>query len=273
MSTTQIGLNGENWDADSGTFILKFAHAQRFNQTQMALAKASLYNSFGNISQELGNNYFSIFWPDGETHTEYQFIIPTGFYSQEAFYEWLQSEMKARYLFVVRNNANFYPIFMGENNSYKRLLVFYPINDVAVKDENATWTLPPNGYISSPYIVWPLALGRLFGHVQTQMGDGGGLSLNVSTVVAENSINSIILTCNAINNSALSYPKNILACIPVGGVEFGHTISKISPKLEWMDIQEGYYNELVITIYDQSLKKIAIQDTNLLLMLSFKQKP
>ena len=273
IATSQLLINSESYDESTGTFILKFGQQQRFQKTQIALPKISIYHSFANISEKLGNNYLSLFFPDGTGHTEFKLTIADGHYTQATFYTWLKEKMDERYLYVLQNDVKFYPIFMAENNSYKRLLVFYNVSSTAVQDNLATWALPISGSVLSPYIVWPESLGALFGHKGTQQGSGIGNELVKSTLVAENSINSIILSCNLLNNSQISSPSNILASFAVGATSFGSIINAVSPKLGFMDVTEGFYNELIISFQDQNLNKIKLLDTNVLILLSFKQKP
>ncbi len=268
--TSQLILNSENYDTATGEFILKFGQQQTFNDMQMALASLSIFNSFGNVSAELGNNTLTIYFPDGATHKAYPITIADGFYTMKTFNTWLLEKMEERYLYTLENDTKIYPIFFGENNSYQHIAYFNTVRANATIDPLADWSLPT--VTSAPYIVWPLGLAKLFGFEETQVGLSSASVYLKSTTVSENSINSIVVTCNLVNSS-LSYPRHMISSFPIGGTGFGDIFNLSVSKLNWHDIQQnGAYNELVVSFHDQNLKKIKILDTNVLILLSFRKK-
>jgi hypothetical protein len=273
MTSSQVILNAANYDSSTGSFILRFAQQQRFHDQQVALPMLSIFNSFGNVSSELGNNSLTIYWPDGASHTAFPITIADGHYTAKTFFTWLQEKMDERYLYTLQSDltTKTYSILIGENNSYQKIAFFREIAQNANQHVSATWALP-TGAAASPYIVWPASLAILFGMEATTIGTGGVTNNVKSTTVGANSINSIIVTCNLIN-SHMSFPSNMLSSFPIGGTEFGNIFNKASPKQDWIDItQNGSFSELVIHLHDQNMKAINILDTNVTILLSFRKK-
>jgi len=268
-ATSQLVINSTHYDVSSGTFRVPFAQQQTFQKTQVSLAKISLFHSFSNISAELGNNQLSIWFPDGAGYKEYPITIADGYYSIDTFSTWLKEKMDERYLYLLQGETKFYPIFFGTNDSYQTISVMYRVPVNTSKHASAEWALPTG--TASPYITWNTVLSGLFGYQNTQLGQGLATELIKSTFVPQNSINSLIVSCNLINNSRLSTPSDILSAFPIAGTDFGGIINVISSKMSWIDVVEsGAYNELVVSFHDQNQKRIKIVDTNVLILLSFK---
>ena len=280
MATSQLVMNGENYEPQSGRFVMDFATPQKFNNTQISVAQISIFNSFSNITQELGNNTMSIFFPDGATHKEYLINIPDGYYTVATFNKWLMKEFDDKYLYTLSSDtlSHRYPFYLVQNHYYQTILFFDKIsarNDT--QPTEATWTMPPANAALTPYIVVPQSLGKLFGYLETRLGNGRGTKQIISStnVPAINQVQSLILSCNLVGSSqGISYPSDLISTLPVAGVKYGSMISKSYAKREWFDIpSNSEFRELSISVRDQNLKPLKIHDTNILILLSFREKP
>jgi hypothetical protein len=62
--TDKVYLTGNNWDASTKSFRIKFQKGRRFNRetNSVALSKLSLYNSFFNISTDYNNTLLQMIW-------------------------------------------------------------------------------------------------------------------------------------------------------------------------------------------------------------------
>jgi hypothetical protein len=273
-ATSQVLLSSENYDSETGTFQLQFGMEQSFSNTQIAAAQIGVFNSFGNVSQELANNTLTIYWPDGASHLAFTITIADGYYTTKTFFAWLKEKMDERYLYTLADDlvTKTYPIFMGTNNSYQNIAYFFTVATDANIHASATWSLPTG--TASPYIVWPASLGKIFGFSATTVGAGAGTDYVTSDIVPEqNSVNSVIVSCNLVSNNKISYPHDMLSSFPVASTGFGSIINRSYAKLDWMDIPaNSAYRELIITFRDQNLKKLDIKDTNILILLSFRSK-
>ena len=278
MATSQLVMNGENYESSTGRFVLNFASPQKFNNTQISVAQVSMFHSFSNITQELGNNTMSIFFPDGNTHKEYFINIPDGYYTVETFDTWLKKEFDEKYLYTMSSDSttHLYPFHLLQNSYYQTILIF---DKISAKNDTqpmlATWTMPPSNAPLTPYIVVPQSLGKLFGYLETTLGNGLGDKQVIAstTVPAINQVQSLIFSCNLVGSSqGISYPSDLITTLPVAGVGYGSMISKSYARREWFDIpSNSEFRELSIQVRDQNLKPLKIHDTNIIILLSFRE--
>jgi len=278
MTTSQLVINGENYEKQTGRFVMNFATPQTFKNTQISVAQVSIFNSFSNISEELGNNTMSIFFPNGTTHKEYSIVIPDGFYTVSSFNDWLKTEFDAKYLYTIGNEDNRkYPFYMLQNSHYQTILIFEKVFEGnGTQPSGATWVMPNSNAPLTPYIVVPQSLGKLFGYLETTLGNGQGIKQDISstTVPAIHQVQSLIFSSNLVGSlKGISNPSDLITTLPVAGTDFGGIISKSYVKREWFDIpSSAEFRELSIQIRDQNFKALKIHDTNVLILLSFRTK-
>ena len=273
---SHLVLSTENYQEETGTIKVDFPYNQDFKNNQVAVANISLYNSFGNVSSLLGNNKFSIYFPDNLGHTKFTFTIPDGFYSMSNFYGFIKEKCDENGLYVNgANNTKIYQLVLAENSAYQSIIFFknLPVNASQNMPDNATWSLP-NDLNRKPYIDFhTTSLSNIFGFSQTIIGDGiTSIHENDRTPTPRN-INSLILTSNLLSDKrGFSQKSDILTAVPIG-VDFGSVVTKVFPKLEWTDIAENQYGFLELKFYDQNLNRVKLLDSNFLIVLAFREKP
>lgn len=273
---SHLVLSTENYQEETGTIKVDFPYNQDFKNNQVAVANISLYNSFGNVSSVLGNNKFSIHFPNNLGHTKYTFTIPDGFYSMSNFYGFIKEKCDENGLYVNgTNNTKIYQLVLAENSAYQSIIFFknLPVNASQNIPDNATWTLP-NDLNRKPFVDFhTTSLSNIFGFSQTIIGDGTtSIHENDRTPTPRN-INSLILTSNLLSDKrGFSQKSDILTAVPIG-VDFGSVVTKVFPKLEWTDIAVNQYGFLELKFYDQNLNRVKLLDSNFLIVLAFREKP
>jgi hypothetical protein len=83
-------------------------------------------------------------------------------------------------------------------------------------------------------------------------------------------VSSLIMTCSLLNNS-YSIPSTLMYSFSPN-VSYGSQIQISPPEMSFVDIQDGSYNDFQIVFFDQNLNRISIQDTNLVILLTVKNK-
>ena len=278
--TTQLVLNSTNYNEDSGRFIVNFPVEQQIQGMQIAANNINIFNSFYNISAAAANNTITISFPSGTTYIDVSVTIPDGFYDVAAFTTYLEKICDENKLYILRSDGvtKKYFFYMGSNRSYQNLFLYYQVQPGVTPPTGATWVTPSTGQELTMYITWTKPLGALYGFTSLQIGDGINTSTSEVTsylsdsVATPHTISSVVLLCNLIQNTGLSYPSSILTSLPVGGAAFGDLLTKTYPKREWNEIQDGQYKSLEITIMDQNLNRLRLFDTNALLVLSLRKK-
>jgi len=144
LNKTNIVNNGKN-----NVLEYDFPSSVQFKDTYIAVKSVSMYYSWYNISQSLGNNTFSYTWYSGSgTETTHVIVIPDGMYEVTNINTFLQSKMieNGHYLIDNTNNKNIFFLELIVNptryavqiNTYQ----FKYLNNAAVV--SAGYVLPSN---------------------------------------------------------------------------------------------------------------------------------
>ena len=123
ITTSQLVINSTNYDKNENYFVVPFGVPPPFFNMQMSVSQINIFNSFSNISTELGNNWITINFPDGTGFKPYTFTIPSGFYNQVTFLAWL----KTQFIHIIVINVNYKKIpnrFISEFIVSSRVLLF-----------------------------------------------------------------------------------------------------------------------------------------------------
>lgn len=277
-----IILNSTNYVSGSNNqFVYNFPSTQKFTtEDQIALAQCAIYNSTFNVSAALANNQITITW-NANTVTTYVATLPDGYYSYADINTFLQFFCIANKLYVTTSTTgvNVYFISLATNSvRYAAQLNFYGL-PTAAQATALGYGIP----VGAPWL-WPLAastpqitFGTIFGSL---IGFASGIypsvvsasTVNlVSTSTPEVSIvQSYMMTCNLIR-SVMSNPVNTFYSIPLT-VGFGSLVIVNPPQLIWNDIDPAYYNQIVITFFDQNFNKITLNDPDLTITLVINKK-
>ena len=121
-----IVLNRSNIESSNGynnQFVYKFPTTVNFKDDFVAVSSVSLYYSWYNISEALGNNRFSYNWADSGTNNyqTYNVVIPDGLYEIADINAFLQSVFIANghYLVNATSQNVYYAEVVVNSSRYK----------------------------------------------------------------------------------------------------------------------------------------------------------
>jgi hypothetical protein len=81
-------------------------------------------------------------------------------------------------------------------------------------------------------------------------------------------VQSLVLRCSLINNR-LSNPTDALYPFSNNGVDFGGLIESVPSQYLYLTVNDGHYEEIVLRLVDQAYNNVQINDTNIVIQLSF----
>jgi len=271
--SSQIVLNATHYDENENAFIYKFPIQQTFSKgDRIALTNVNVFNSFYNVSAELGNQ-IKIKFPSGSTYVETTITIDDGFYDANSFNFYLRKAFIDNKLYTEDiNNMIVYYIDIGTSVSqYKNFINCFSVETNAVPPSGASWTAPSSR--ASPQI----SLGKiapLFGFPSDPNFTTFYGNTNLDNLVVYSSItpqinpfNSIIMRCNLVRNSGLSFPTDFIYSMAIDGA-FGDLISSPQHEPLYNELVNGQHSHIIITLYDNTMKKLKLLDTNVLLVVS-----
>ena len=262
------------------TYTYRFpAGAVEFKNDQVAVSAVNLFYSWYNINQRTyNNNAFTYTWVDGTTHTV---SYPDGgYYTVEELNAYFQSVMFGNKHYLINS-------ITGDILYYLELItnaVFYSIqiNAFAVPTvlptgyaipAGATWTLPLTPKTPQLTILNNNAFGELIGFTSgTYPPTIQTTTYSVlSTITPQISpVSSLIMQCTLLNNK-YSNPSTLLFSF-APNTTFGSLITVQPPELSFVDIQDGQYTDFTITFKDQLLRTVDINDENVVIMLTIRNK-
>ena len=245
-----------------------------FKNDMIALQSVYQYFSIFNITSDYGNNTFSYVWFDG---VEYTITIPDDYYEISDLNAYFQSIMVANTHYTTNSAGQFiyFLEFLVNTSRYAVQINSYPL-DTSIQSTNgyilpsgATWVVPETSTLSQ-FNVNTSGFGEVLGYEigsypDTQVGSTTSSFLS-SKAPQITPYSSILVSCNLVNNRAV-IPSNILSSYTPLGTSIG-SLFKFEPNyLQFADIEDGQYTQLVLELRDQLSRSIIIRDPNMLITL------
>ena len=232
----------------------------------------NVFNSFYNVNAELGNQII-IKFPSGSGYNTVIVTIEEGFYDADSFNLFLRKACIDNKLFSDGSNGKitFYIETGNSETQYASFIKTYSVETNAVPPSSASWTAPTTR--KSPQLSLG-KLGPLFGfpsdpNFETFYGE---TNLATSTTYSSqtpqiNPFNSIIMRCNLVRNSGLSFPTDFIYSMALDSA-FGGLITSPPHEPLYNELVIGQHSEIVITLHDNTMAKLKLLDTNVLLVVS-----
>jgi hypothetical protein len=250
-----------------------------FKNDMIALQSVYQYFSIFNITSDYDNNTFSYVWFDG---VEYTITIPDGYYEISDLNSYFQSIMIANTHYMTNSAGQFiyFLEFVVNTSRYAVQINSYPL-DADIQTTNgyilptgATWSVPTTSTISQ-FKVNTSGFGEVLGYEigsypSTQVGSTT-LSFLSSKAPQITPYSSILVSCNLVNNRAV-IPSNILSSYTPLGTSIGSLFTFEPNYLQFADVEDGQYTQLVLEFRDQLNRSIIIRDPNMLISLYTETK-
>jgi len=273
-----IVINSSNYVANS-TNVFSYTLPQSVkltNQSKIAVASLSVYNSTFNITSARGNNTITLTFPSATPQTK-TYTISDGYYSASDLNYFLQSKMYADNLYATTNSGTnvvyFYEILQNSVQYAIQLNAYYlPTSANATTlgyslPSGATWSYPSAN--ACPQLQFGTAFGSLLGFA-AQTYPSTAASTNQSKVSETtpniSPVDSYILTCSMIN-SKYSIPSNYFFSIPLTG-SLGSLITYSSSSMVWNDVAPNVYSNINVSFYDQLFNRLDLKDKEIVLTIA-----
>ena len=291
MRTLVINYNNLVKDGQNNKFIYKFPNSVQFKESYLALAQATLYYSWFNITSDLLNNSFTYNWINGAgVATTYTVSVPDGLYEITTLNQLLQFQMiqNGHYLVNASSENVYYAEFIVNPARYAVQINTYlfPTALPVGFTNPAAVPFPPQSF--NPIITLPSAINSIFGYVA---GFATNQNLNnafvpptskyvskiangtisyISTTAPNVQPNSSLLFSISNIDNAYSQPTSIIYTL-VPNVGIGEIINEKPSNFIWNKLIPGTYNELRLTILGTDLQPIIINDPAITLVLVIKE--
>jgi hypothetical protein len=263
----------------NSTFEYNFPNSINFKDMELALIQASMYYTWFNISDELGNRTFSYQYVVGTTTNTRTITLDEGLYEISDINKALQFDFINAGLYLVDSN--------GDNVYYAEFLINSVLNSVDINTYAVPTSLPagytqPANWVGYPTTTYNVNVrmasnfNQIVGYAsdfESGLSSGVGTTLTFNSSVAPN-VNpnsSVLVECNLIDNP-YGNPSGIIYAI-VPNVRVGSLINIQPPEYAFNNIKDGVYNNLRVRLLNKTtLTPLTIQDGEITLILGLKKK-
>jgi hypothetical protein len=248
------------------------------------ISSAQIPYSIFNITSAYNNNKFTLAFPTGAaagTYTNFNVVIPDGFYTIEDFNTYMQQYAITNGLYLINasgDNVYYYDFYVNQSSYAIQILLYTVPRSLPVG-----WTQPANwiGYSTftsdrTPHLHIPANFNNYIGFTVGQYPPTLPRTTNYSVLSTQKPpvasiVNSIIVHCSLVNNSVIS-PSDILDAFQIQGATFGSNINYQPSVEKFVRLQPGSYNSMIITLTDQNNNIIYLNDPNILITILFRKK-
>ena len=263
----------------NSTFEYNFPNSINFKDMELALIQASMYYTWFNISDELGNRTFSYQYVVGSTTNTRTITLDEGLYEISDINKALQFDFINAGLYLVDSN--------GDNVYYAEFLINTVLNSVDINTYAVPTSLPagytqPSNWVGYPTTTYNVNVrmasnfNEIVGYAsdfESGLSSGVGTTLTFNSTIAPN-VNpnsSVLVECNLIDNP-FGNPAGIIYAI-VPNVRVGSLINVQPPEYAFNNIKDGVYNNLRVRLLNKTtLTPLTIQDGEITLILGLKKK-
>jgi hypothetical protein len=285
MSYTLV-LNNTNVvsGTSNNTYQYKFILGSlKLKNYEMAISSFVLPYSWFNVTNLYNNRTISFTFPTGATTTPLNITLPEGFYTVADIQNYIYLQCINAGLYLIDSSGN-YVIYV---NIYSNPT--YYANTIILSQVPTTL---PTGYsyaTSGTYSVagglptvagtpscsfaasGSLAVLLGFNASQTLVAAVSSFSTNSPNTPIGSTVNGVIVRCSMINNPVI-VPSDVLDAVSISGATFGANINYNPSFQKFVDVSDGNYNQMTITLVDQNLNSLIARDSNILLTLQFRPK-
>ena len=286
-------------DGQNNKLIYRFPNSINLSNKYIAVTSISMFYSWFNILATSSNNTLSYTWTVGAVTTTYTVTIPDGLYEI--------SQLNAYLQWVSIQNGTYLIDASGDNVYYLELLVnptryAVQLNTFLVPTSLPVgYTQPSNfpGYPSqtfNPIVTFPSAFNAIVGYPagfasnnnvndayvpptasssnnyvsKNTTGPVGTLSYLSNTAPQVQPNNNVLFSLSTINNPYAQPGSIIYSLNP--NVNAGEQIYVSPPNFMWNKLLDGTYSELRLTLLGTNLQPLIINDPNMTILLSIKDR-
>lgn len=274
-----IVITGNNVvsDAYKNKYIYNFPGGSvDLSGSEVALNSLNVYYSWYNITDEKGNNTFTIQHPTDTTPAEVEITVPDGYYSVDDLNGYLQTQLIANGHYLINAAGEYvYYLEMEENSSvYGIQLNCYSLPTSLPAGYSNPASMPfPATTLTAKFIIDNQLFGNLIGftiatYPSTDPTETYSVTSDKTPII--NPISAVIVRCSLVNNRLNTDPSVLDVFTPAIASSYGSMIMHKHDTLIFNPVSIGITNQLTVELVDQDNNKIKLREPITTMMLSIK---
>lgn len=299
-----ILMNRSHYVEGTNRMVYRFPAPVKLENKEVGLVSASIYNSFFNISRNLGNAINSItfefpIYSQSNLFEMQSFTMDfaDGFYSIEDINFSIQSFCIKNKLYLIENDTGKYIYFVNlvtnETAYATQFYTFYIPNQGAL---GSKYTVPPGApnfinpnvsnsatFVAPRIIINNERFGKVLGYGIGNLGtapvrtgtydwsDNLADSYPSPKVPNINQVHAILLRCNLISNPMISLPNDMLGLIPITSA-FGGVTQYSANQVIYSSCPNSLFSEIQISFWDEDINPEVLLDRDVTITLHINDK-
>ena len=244
---------------------------------EMCVGAVTMPYSFFNVTSAYNNRTLQYTFPTSTTPITRTLTLDAGFYTVTDINNALQADMYSAGLYLNDSAGNpVYYLAMAYDTTYyaiRFLNYAFPISLPSGYTNPNSLTFPATATTTSFIIPATNSLGTILGYSagtypatssttnKSQLG-------NITPVGT--TVQSLVLRCNLANNS-IGFPTDAVDAFPIN-TTFGSNITYDPSFEKWVQVRDGTYSNVIISIVDQNFNSIIARDPNVAITILFRKR-
>lgn len=243
---------------------------------EMCVGSITMPYSFFNVSSYYQNKTLQYIFPTSTTPITRTLTLADGFYTVTDIDNAIQADMIDAGLYLLDSAGNyvFYLDIAYDTTFYAVRLITYavPTSLPSGFTNPAGITFPATATTTQLVIPATNSLGTILGYSAgtyppTALSTNQSRLGNITPVGS--TVQSLIMRCNLANNP-IGFPSDIVDAFPIN-TTFGSNITYDPSFEKWVQVRDGTYSNVIITIVDQNFNQIFAQDPNVAITILFRK--
>jgi hypothetical protein len=285
-------------DGQNNKMIYRFPGSVNLKNKYIAVSSISMYYSWFNVTNTSQNNTLTYTWTAGAVTTTYTITIPDGLYEISAINNYCQFVMIQNATYWIDNTSGdyYYPFEILVNSNRYAI----QLNTYLIPTSLPAGTSIPAGFPGWPtvtqnsVVIFPPLFNLIVGY-EANFASNGNIgdayvppipSTKSQNFVAKNGAgtlsylsdrapqvqpnNNVLFSISNINNDYAQPSSIIYSLNPNVGI--GEQINERPPNFMWNKLIDGTYNELRLSFLGTDLKPLTINDPNMTILLTIRDK-
>lgn len=247
---------------------------------EICIGSLTIPYAWYNVSSFYSNTTFSITFPTtASISTTVNVVLPDGFYSVNDIQNYIQQICLANGFYLIDSAGNFvFYTYLTYSSTYYKVQLVQTLVPTSLP---VGWTLPSNWQGFNALSRTPTLVLASSGSIATIIGFAPNASyptvpsatnyniLSTTTPVGS-TVNSLVVRCSLVNNNII-VPSDIMDGFPIN-TTFGSNLTYDPSFEKFVDLKDGVYNSLTLTIVDQNLNSISSVDPNVAITLLIRKR-
>jgi hypothetical protein len=306
-----IVLNESNLvqDGQNNKLVHRFPNSVNLTNKYIAVSQVNMYYSWFNITTAFNNNTLSYTWRDGTTLLTFTIIIPDGLYEIAEINSYCQFQMVSNGTYWSDSSFSYYPFQIIVNPTRYSIQLNTFCVPTQAQATAAGYTLGTGRtwptVVNNPIVTFPEGFSSIVGYSAGFSSNAntnnayipptpstkpqnyvskvtnGGNSTSATPPIGTLSYlsdlspnvqpnNSVLFSVSNINNP-YTQPSSIIYSVSPS-VLVGEVIQDRPPNFMWNKMIDGTYNQLTLSILGTNLQPLQINDPNMTILLSIRDK-